>query len=170
MKCVTENEIQTWLESRSIPKQRYQSSSAPEFYLQFYAPQNHTKLDAFIREYYRLIVLNCDSLVQITDWSLYQQSEMIAVDGIRSSHGEDRTLIDAPGHSLGPNEAEIGISLFSLSASYGWSSYLYASLNHSTLYNWEGDIFDFWTDSEEMLQEMNLILKQFELSETTEGK
>ena len=85
---------------------------------------------------------------------------------IRESRSERRSLIEAPGHELTPEEIELGVSLFSLSASFDWTAYLYSPLNRSTLYNWEGELFDFWTDSEGSFAEMDRILKQFELEKT----
>ena len=166
MKCITESQIDDWLHQRSIRKDPYHGDASPAFYLQFYAPTNHRRIDAFVRHYYDRVVPEADSLIRMTDWGLYQQSEMIAIVGIRSSRAEDRMLIDAPGHILPAGEKEIGISLFSLSASFAWSSYLYSPLDHSTLFNWEGEIFDFWTDSEQAVSEMKLMLNQFDLIET----
>jgi hypothetical protein len=105
----------------------------------------------------------------MTDWGLFQPSEMISILGIRLAQGDARKLIEAPGHCLGSDESEPGIALFSLSASYAWSSYLYSPIHRSTLYNWEGEIFDYWTDSIEALEEMKLLLTQFDLEETTKG-
>ena len=170
MKCVTDSEIDDWLRQQSIHTDPYHGDSSPAFYLQFHAPSNHRRIDAFARHYYERIVPEADSLIHMTDWGLYQQSEMIAIVGIRSSRGEDRMLIDAPGHILPSGEKEIGISLFSLSASFAWSSYLYSARDHSTLFSWEGEIFDFWTDSEQVVTEMKLMLKQFDLPETNQGE
>jgi hypothetical protein len=79
-------------------------------------------------------------------------------------------LIDSPGHIFIPSENEIGVALFALSASFAWSSYVYSPHHRSTLYNWEGEVFDFWTDSAEVVSEMKLILKQFDLPETNQGE
>ena len=169
MKCITESQINEWLGQRSIHKDSYHGDASPSFYLQFYAPTNHRRIVAFVRYYYDRIVPEVDSLIHLTDWGLYQQSEMIAIAGIRSSRGEDRLVIDAPGHIFSSAEKEIGISLFSLSASFDWSSYLYSPRNHSTLFNWEGEIFDFWSDSELAVSEMRLMLNQFDLTESNKG-
>ncbi len=166
MKCITESQIDDWLQQRSIHKDPYHGDASPTFYLQFHAPSNHRRIDAFVRHYHDRIVPEADSLIHMTDWVINHQSETIAIVGIRSNLGEDRMLIDAPGHILTSGEKEIGISLFSLSTSLGWSSYLYSSRDHSTLFNWEGEIFDFWTDSTQAMSEMKLILNQFELTET----
>jgi len=109
-------------------------------------------------------------LVHMTDWALYKPSEMIAVTGIRSIHGENRWLIEAPGHLIGPDETELGISLFALSASFGWTAYLYSPLDSAILLNWEGEIFDYWTDNQQALSEMRKILVDFDLSETNQAE
>ncbi len=170
MQCVTEGEIEKWLLNRTIPSDPYHSDVSPEFYLQFYAPVRHRQLDAFTRHFYDGIIPESDTLIHMTDWGLYQQSEMIAIVGIRSSRGEYRHLIEAPGHIIPSGSPELGISLFSLTASFAWSSYLYLSQGHTTLYNWQGEIFDFWTDNEQAVSEIRLILKQFDLKETKQGE
>ncbi|TDU81066.1 hypothetical protein EI77_00368 [Prosthecobacter fusiformis] len=126
-------------------------------------------MEAFARHYFLNISPDAESLIHMTDWGLYEPSQMIAITGIRGSRGEDRWLIDAPGHRLTSEEVELGISLFSLSASFAWSSYVYSPSHCSTLYNWEGDIFDFWTDSVEVFAEMKLLLTQHNLTEITRG-
>lgn len=170
MQCVTDSEIDKWLRERSIPRDPYCGNFSPALYLQFHAPTIRSVADAFISHYYERIVRDSDSLVEMTDWGLYQPSEMVAVMGIRSSRDENRMLADAPGHLITSEQQEVGISLFSLSASFSWSSYLYSARNHSTLFNWEGEIFDFWTESEEVITEMTLILNQFNLTETNRGE
>lgn len=75
-------------------------------------------------------------------------------------------LIEAPSHEIGSEEAEVGISLFSLSSSFEWSAYLYAPVHGSTLYNWEGELFDFYTNSQETLERMRQIVEKFGLAVT----
>ena len=168
MRCVTDNEITDWLRERSIPKDPHRGDMTQRYCLQFYAPSTYRQLDALARHFYERIIPDSDSLIHMTDWSLYQPSEMIAIAGVRFSHGEDRVLIDSPGHIITPSEKEIGICLFALSASFAWSSYIYSPHHRSTLYNWEGAFFDYWTDSAEVVSEVKLILEQFDLSETNQ--
>ena len=167
MHCVSGSQVSDWLSERSIPMDPYHGSVAPRYYLQFYAPARHAQLDALARHYYGRIIPNSDSLVHMTDWSAYQESEMIAMKGIRFERGEERPVIEAPGHILPPAENETGIALFGLSAAFGWSAYLYSPMDHSIFFNWEGEILDFWTESKSALAEMKLILKEFNLAETS---
>lgn len=163
---MTESEIDEWLLVRSLPKDPYHQKIGPDDYVQFSAPSSHQRLDAFIRQCFAIFVSESESLIRMTDWSLYQPSDMIAIDAIRSSQREFRLLIDAPGRHLAPEESELGIALFRLSALFGWSSYLYAPATRSVLLNWEGELFDFWTESEAKLMDMKAIMKQYDLHET----
>jgi hypothetical protein len=170
MKCIDENQIAEWLHQRSIHKDPYHGDAAPAFYLQFYAPKGNSLIDGLIRHYYDQILHRADSMIHMTDWETIEQSQMMTISKIRSSHGEERCLIDAPGHILTWKEKELGISLFHLSASFGWSSYLYSPQDHSTLFNWEGEIFDFWTDRIDAITEMKLMLHHWDLTETSMRK
>ena len=154
MRCITDSEISEWLRRYKIQKDPYHGEVGPDYYLQFYAPDSHGDLDALTRHYFDRIISGSVALVHMTDWALYKPSEMIAVTGIRSIHGENRWLIEAPGHLIGPDETELGISLFALSASFGWTAYLYSPLDSAILLNWEGEIFDYWTDNQQALSEM----------------
>ncbi len=166
MHCTTNKEVSDWLSNHSLPEDPYRQGSQAEHYLQFHSPSTHCKLDAFARRYYANIIPHGESLIHMSDWSPYELSQIITMEGIRAAQSERRNLIDAPGHHLSPAESEIGVALFSLSTSFEWSSYIYCPKHRSTLYNWEGEIFDFWTDSDSALQELKMMLEDFELSET----
>jgi len=170
MQCLANNEVSEWLRQHAIQEDPYHLGHAPAYYLQFHAPQQHRQLDAFTRHYYARIISGSASLLHVTDWCLYKPSEMIAIAGIRSSNGEVRLLIEAPGHEIEPSETETGIALFSLCGSFAWTAYLYSPQARTTLYCWEGGIFDFWTDSGEMLAEMRSIVSEFSLSLTCDAE
>ena len=169
MQCLTENEISHWLRERGIPEAPYHQVPPTSFYLQFFTPPNQS-LSAFFRQYWALVIGGETALVHITDWGLYTASEMIPLMGIRALHSETRTLIDAPGHLLETHESETVISLMTLTTFFAWSSYWYSPSGHSILYNWEGDIFDFWTDDAAKMEMMKRLLVDFDLRETTEAK
>ncbi len=167
MHCLLKSETFDWLLKKGVPEDPYHGDTSPRYYLQFHAPAEYRRLDAFSRQYFCKIIPDAESLVHITDWVFYTESEMIAIDAIRKVHQETRRLIDAPGHCIAAEESELGISLFSLSASFAWKSYLYCPHQRSTLYNWDGEIFDFWTDGEAEFEEMKSMLLEFKLLETT---
>lgn len=170
MQCLTDSEVSAWLARHEIPENPYKNRPTQAYYLQFRAPDQHRETDALARCYSEWIISESVRLVHIVDWSHYTPSDMIAVAGIRSSHTENRSLIEAPGHLIEPEEAEVGVSLFALSASFEWTAYLCTSQDRTTLLNWEGELFDFWTDSQEAFLNMRKLLADFQLAETYQSE
>jgi hypothetical protein len=167
MICLTESEVENWLQDRSIPHAPYHSESAPTYYTQFYAPEGHRALDKFTRDYYAQIIGEGDTLVHVTYWSLYTESDMISIKALRNYETEEpRSLVDAPGHTICFADMDFGVSLFGLAGTFEWSAYVYSERNNSILYNWEGEIFDFWTDCKEVHEKLEAILLRFGLSQT----
>jgi hypothetical protein len=169
MKCLKESEVSGWLLEQGLPGDPYRGDTAPDHYLQFSVPTRYLALEAFVRQFYSRIIPETESLIHFTDWGLYQESQMMAVAGIRTGAGECRTLREAPGHVVATGEVAAGVALFSLAAAFAWSCYLYVPSERTILYNWEGELFDFWTDGGSRLQEMRLLLKEFDLEEIMDG-
>jgi hypothetical protein len=163
MKCLTDREVSEWLGEHGIPERPYKSREAAVHYLQFHAPGSYPRLEALMQSIHCRLTSGTGWLIQIEDWAHYTPSQMIAVQGIRALAGENRLLIDSPGHLIEADEADTAISLSSLCAAFGWSAYTYSPLARTTLYNWEGEIFDFWTDRAELYAEMQRIAAEFSL-------
>jgi hypothetical protein len=116
------------------------------------------------------ILPNAGFLIHITDWAFYTPSEMLVIDAIRRCHSESRHLIDASGHLVEPSESDLGIALFCVTAAFAWKSYLYSPQLRTTLYNWDGEIFDFWTNGTQEYRTMKSLVSRFALAETTEAE
>jgi hypothetical protein len=170
MKCVTEVEARNWLGSYLIPPATYSGNATPAHYIQFAAPRPHPHPEAFTRDYFERLIPTGERLFHIVDWALSQPSERLTVAALRVASHEERSLLETPGHILTEAEGELGVALFGLTAGYQWTAYLYSPIGHSTLYNWEGEMFDFWTDSADACQEMKEMLEDFGLSETRDAK
>ncbi|SKA88546.1 hypothetical protein SAMN02745166_01441 [Prosthecobacter debontii] len=176
MNCLTESEISQWLRQRQTTEAPYQSpqGSSSRYHLQFESPKNHLGIDSFFRQYLEQIVGASETLTHITDWGLYTPSEMIAIMGIRALNSEMRYLIDSPGHLLvprnGETETETVIALMSLTTHFSWCAYLYCPANRATLYTWEGEIMDFWTDRETQFKTMEKLTNDLALAATSQSK
>lgn len=168
MRCLTNDEVSAWLAERRITEAPYATNleTSPSHYVQAAVSRDYHRIDAFARHCINGILGNGVCLIHVTDWSLYQPSEMIVIDALRSHHGELRRLIDAPGHLFESGETETAVALFSLCASYGWSCYLYSPPDQCTLLNWEGELFDFWTADPGKLAEFKTLLRDFEFTES----
>ena len=171
MQCLTLTQISDWLSANHLPESPYHepADSPHRHYLQCSVPTSYLKQEAFMACYYEQIIPDAHSLIHITDWGLYRQTQMIAVTSIRSTVGESRNLVDAPGLLLDPQSQDHGIALFSLTTSFAWSSCLYSPPDRCILHNWEGELFHFWTDSDSQLHHMKTLIQQFNLQVTTES-
>jgi hypothetical protein len=89
---------------------------------------------------------NVEILVHVTDWPTYEPAEMAVVDALRHAWDESRNLIDAPGHLFPAEESELAVALFGHTGNYEWNAYLYLPNDLATLYNWEGERYDFWSN------------------------
>jgi hypothetical protein len=166
MNCINVQEQETWLKDQKMQGQPYGSDNAPKHYIQFYAPKHLRAVEAFAHNLTDLYFPSNKALLSITDWALYQPYEMRLFDCVRSIHGEKRWLIDAPGHLFSTSEKDDLIGLFSLSVAFEWTSYIYFPDARVTLLNWEGVIFDFWTDDSKQLIAVSELLKSFSLEHT----
>lgn len=168
MRCLTNAEVSAWLAECRITEAPYATTpeTSPSQYVQAAVSRDYHCIDAFARHCINEILGIGVCLIHVTDWSLYQPSEMIVIDALRSHHGESRRLIDAPGHLFDASETETAVALFSLCASYGWSCYVYSGVDQSTLLNWEGEMFDFWTANPAKLTDFKALLRSFEFSES----
>jgi hypothetical protein len=108
------------------------------------------------------------ALVVFTDWPLYQPDEMALIDSLRRGHGEQRRLIDAPGHCFGLAEEAECIGHCYLAVTFGWSAYLYISSGAATVHFWEGDLVDFWSLDESLTQKVLSIVHSYELRVTSD--
>lgn len=152
MRCLTPTETSRWLAERGLIGEPYydKSPDSPTFYLQFHTPKTEDGIESLVRSYFGIIIPDQETLIEMNDWASYLPEQMEVVTAIRSQHGEDRWLIHAPGHLISAEDVEWGIRLFSTSVAFGWSSHVYAPVAGTTLFNWEGDLFDFFTESEEL--------------------
>lgn len=165
MRCLTISEISEWLTRHGITSDPYDHPEPPSaHYAQIKVPGVYLRVEAFMRQYLAIVSPNRDLLLHIMDWETHT-SGMIVIDSMRAHHGESRNQIDAPGHLFGPTETEHAIAMFSLCASFGWQCYLYSTEDQSTLLNWEGEIFDFWTGIPESLAKFQKLAKTFGFSE-----
>lgn len=104
-----------------------------------------------------------DLLVVVTDPEPDQESQVFIHEALRRAIGETRPVARAPGYAAQWTERERAIAVFASTACFGWKSYLYADHAQMTLYNWEGEIFDFWTSSGSKKNDLTRIIKNFGL-------
>lgn len=159
MKILTEEEQSELLKAWFVPEDPYnRDDPRPEYYTQFYPPEQLVGILNFTSAFLEAFACDQACLVVFTDWTSYRPHEQKLIDTMRLAFGESRPFMEAPGHVFGPEERDLATGFFSLGVAFGWTAYLYIESDKTVLYNWEGDIFDFWSDSKLKLDKMRELI------------
>lgn len=117
MKTLTENECLEWLAARNISSKPYESAGMRSD--QFKLPAEASRVSALFRNVIAHSEISFgEALLQATDWPLYMPDEMEIVSRVRQTCGEDRPLIETPGHVFTFTEQDVLIGLMALMTSY----------------------------------------------------
>ena len=144
MKTLTNDDCSEWLASRKLAADPYYSpKSRPPHYEQFPLPQHALSSAAVFRSIVACVEPFETALLHLTDWALYAPDEMAVVAHVRQACGEQRPLIETPGHVFTATERDLLIGLLALVTFYGWTAYLYFD-NGVTLLSWEGELLDLY--------------------------
>jgi hypothetical protein len=161
MKMLTEKTCSGWLATKGIPAAPYsQSEGAAPFYEQFKLAGRAPRQAAIARQ----VVFSCEpfssDLLQFTDWPFYKPDEMAVLCGLRTLHGDNRPMIESPGHVFETAERDLLIGMFSLAMHYGYSAYLYFD-NGATFLCWQGELLDLWCSDELRATDLRRELQSF---------
>ncbi|RYD77911.1 MAG: hypothetical protein EOP84_14940 [Verrucomicrobiaceae bacterium] len=166
MKCLTLSQQSEILRTWGMCERPYGKEGGPLYYRQFYTPTRFRTLQSFVAVYLEQFAKEESCLLDVEEWAWYEPYEMELIAAARISEGEERPLFEASGHLFSPEESDLATALISLTTAYGWSSYLYVQNSGVILYNWEGDIMDFWSDTKDSLSTMDELITRYELRST----
>jgi hypothetical protein len=166
MKCLTPNEVSVWLRQSGQIENPRDSSEEYAFHFTFKAPLNYNyqALECFWNCIITEVAVADELLIMTTDAEPSVPSQDFILEAVRRTANEKRLLFEAPGYSVSYDEREKAVALLSLMSGFGWKCYLYPSQGRTVFYNWEGELFDFWTDSESKKNITLQIIKNFGLS------
>lgn len=131
--------------------------------VQFYAPEKYSRIECFVRGFIREVIGSGEMLILIEDAEPSEECQRFVHEAIRKAMGEKRPFHKAPAYLVNWEEAEKAIAIFSLTSCFQWKCYLYGTSDMTTLYNWEGAIFDIWTLSTSRAKKAGQILDWFKL-------
>jgi hypothetical protein len=155
MRCFTETECSQWLQQRGIAKPAMYTQA-----LQFAPPTEPGRLTAFMRNLFLAFGEFPGGLLVFEDWALYRPDEMALMTALRRGHGDERPLIEAPGHLFEPIESPEAIGYSYLSVIFAWSAYLYLASGGATICFWEGDLIDFWSPEADLVKKVAGLVEQ----------
>lgn len=165
MDTLTDQQCVHWLQAARIPIDPYSSLSEPipfgrpvPFFEQVDLPSHRSPVfHQLIRSVpFESVLLHC------TNWDLHYPGEIEVIEAIRKSAGERRMLKETPGHLFGKGEEDLLAGMLAIMKYFAWSAYLYFD-NATTLYCWEGEIFDLWAYEEESFMKVKEVFSRCEL-------
>ena len=165
MNCLTQSEIERWLSDHSVTSAPYDSAESPTHYLQLPVPKRPLTNASFIRQFLKLT--HGEILVHVTAWPTFEPSEMAVIDALRRIWSESRNLVEAAGHLIPSDNPELAIALFGHTANLEWNAYLYLPRDQATLYNWEGELYDFWSNDKSTHIKLTQLVYEFGLAPTS---
>jgi len=126
MKTLTKKEIVEWCRRNSIP---FDDLGRPKFIREteeFKIPVDTGQRVALVKSHFQTIFKGEDEiLIWFTEWSVWPSSERMHIfDRFRLSYGENRPLIEAPGHIFNQEEAEDTLSFITLGVLFLWDCYV----------------------------------------------
>jgi hypothetical protein len=169
MRFLTPGEISEWIKANDLIEDPYTGESEPRFHAQCYAPDTYFAVEYFLRTVFGQLLAEGELLIHVSDWEPSEPCRDFATNALREKLGETRPIDETPGLLINRSSDEVAIALFAQCACFKWKSFVYSTCDRATLYNWEGDIFDFWTDSEAKLSEFRSLMQNFQLAEVEDS-
>jgi hypothetical protein len=129
MHFLTDAECREWLQQEDIDA--VDSRGFPEvvgdYEVFFAAPKEARAQQMLAREMVEWVGEFDAALLWLSDWPAYRPEEMAIALALRRAHGEERHLIDAPGHLFTWQEKDELVGWIALLICFGWDGFLFAS-------------------------------------------
>ena len=162
MKYISPQDASDWIRLHEIIESPYAIKPSNIPYKQYPAPKISSSLNPLVQR----LVDSKKALLVFTDWSFYHPDDWQYYKPHQIGFVEAMKDIATqyPDFSKGlaliyeaAEHAEL-ISHINVSLELGWSVYLYPETASATMYFWEGDLIDIWSDSKSILAEADRLL------------
>ena len=151
----------------SLPDSPYEhGGEAFKFFLQFHAPKTLRSTECFTEALLDCAGTGGEVMMTVVDTESPYEYEERLFNRLRFPLGEPKSIMEAPAHLFAANQLADLIPIFSLTVGWQWEAYLHMARSRTVLLNWEGEIFDFWTDDDPVFSGLVGMLKTFGLNET----
>ncbi len=118
---LSSSESQVWITNAGFSEDGFSWLSAEGFSIEFTIPNEVWKLQAICTELAFWVGEYNECMVWIKDWPFYKPEEMAIVQAMRRGWGEQKNLIDSPGHVFRRKGPEAS-GLFMLTMLFGWDA------------------------------------------------
>ena len=167
MRILSLTEHAAWMAAHKLPAKPYEhGGEAFESFLQFHAPKTFRSIECFTEALLDYAGTGGEAMVTIVDTVNPYDYEERLFNRLRFPGGEPKSIPEAPAHLFDANELADLIPIFSLTVGWQWQAYLHMPRSRTVLHNWEGELFDLWTDDRAVLTGLRGMLETFGLGET----
>ena len=171
MRILSIAEHAAWLAASDLAARPYvEGGGTFRFYLQFHAPTTFRATECFTEGILEYAATEGEVLLTVVNVVMPYDYEERLFDKIRRASNAPIPTDDSGGHLFTADERRDSIPVFSLTAGWQWEVYLHMPHSRTVLLNWEGAIFDLWTDDESVLSGVFEMLERFGLTETEGSK
>jgi hypothetical protein len=140
MRFLTPQEWQSWCSARQIPSRERgwirPDLSAEHFHIvDVPYPADSVAKVTQARFLYSLVVPEPETLLLVDDWAVWPSSQhMPLFTRFRQALGEERALIEAPGHLVATSDSDDAISIIATSLLFIWDCYGISSSGRDAFY------------------------------------
>jgi len=134
MKVLTYHECDEWCTTRAFPTRRFDGyiagptpdlESGPFHFVRFESPKDAGQRVFVGNLLFSLVDPSPEILLWLGDWAVWPSSQhMPLFTRFRQGLGEDRPLIEAPGHLITPDEGDDAISILVIALLFSWNCHL----------------------------------------------
>jgi hypothetical protein len=125
MKILTKQEILEWCRKNAIP---FDDLGRPKFIYEsegFKIPADAGQRVALVKNNFQIFKDEAEILIWFTEWGIWPSSERMHIfERVRLSYGENRPMMEAPGHVFNQEEAEDALSFATLGVLFLWDCYV----------------------------------------------
>jgi hypothetical protein len=101
-------------------------------------------------------------LLWLRDWGIWHSEEYPEVwQEIREGHGEERPIIDAPGHLFEPHEKPLAEGMARLTMLFGWDAFLFSEPLSHCVFMSNDNALDVFAGSLDALEELSREVGRF---------
>jgi hypothetical protein len=166
MRILSLTEQAAWMACRGLPANPYERGGEKfEFYLQFYAPKTLRSTECFTEGVVNFAGSGDEIMLTVVDTEMPDDYEERLFNRLRFPVSEPKEIMESPAHLFDTEELRDVIPIFSLTVGWQWEAYLHMPRSRTVLLNWEGDIFDVWTDEQSVFSGISGMLQTFGLKE-----
>ena len=131
MKIISKLEAKDWCESKGISLDERGFPQLDNNSVSFDIPKDSGQKVSLANRQFESFRSEKEILIWITAWTVWPSCERMHIfDRFRVSYGEERPLIEAPGHIFCQNEFEDAPSFMTISSLFFWDCYVVSDSGH----------------------------------------